>query len=233
MRRTSWLDSIVYRFQHHWETNSQYRAAVSGVLGLVLIVSLCTCTGVLSQTAGLALAAVGLGNGGPGGPLGTPNTGTNRVGCCNSFPTATVLYPTNAPVPVSTVPQSQTPPPYPTATETPEATDTPNPGGGGGKCDGAGMGTSWSFSNVCPPVHGQNITFTLSAPKYGGQQIQLEVTCGGALIGSPSPFALPASGIYAQTVTVPSTSAGQPCGGFYRGFGGGLGEVTVDGPPVQ
>src|SRR5512146_1635886 len=41
MGRRSWLDSIVYRFQHHWETNPQYRAAVSGVVGLVLILSLC------------------------------------------------------------------------------------------------------------------------------------------------------------------------------------------------
>lgn len=236
MGRRSWLDSIVYRFQHNWETNPQYRAAVSGVVGLVLILSLCTCMGVLNRTAGAALAAVGLGTG-DAGPLGTPNTGTNRVGCCNSFPTPTVLYPTNGPPPLATVPESQTPPPYPTATDVPTATDTPTPGGGGGggtpSCSGGRGNITWVISNPCPAVHGQAVTLTITARQYAGQQMQLDIsfgTCSDGCAWVYSPTTVPASGIWTATRTLPQDASGPIQGSF---FFNGVPAILIVGPNVQ
>ena len=37
----TWLDLVVRRFQDRWETDPQYRALVSGVVGLVLVITLC------------------------------------------------------------------------------------------------------------------------------------------------------------------------------------------------
>jgi hypothetical protein len=235
MRRPTWLDQIVYSFQHRWETNPQFRAMASGLVGLMVILIMCSCVGVLNSTADSALAAIGLGGTGNAGVQGTPNTGTNQANGYQPIPTPTVIYPTGVVPPQVTVPQSQTPPPGPTATSTPAASDTPTPGGGGGggggSCTGnGGGGTSWSFSNVCPPIHGQSVTFTLSAPRYGGQQVQLHVTCGSTLIGYASPFALPGSGIWSQTVTLAASDSGQ-CSGFYQISGGPT--ATINGPAIQ
>lgn len=242
MGRRSWLDSIVYRFQHHWETNPQYRAAVSGVVGLVLILSLCTCMGVLNRTAGAALAAVGFGTG-DAGPLGTPNTGTNKVGCCNSFPTPTVLYPTNGPAPHATVPESQTPPPYATATEAPTPTDTPNPGGGGGggggggACNGNGGSTTWVF-DPCPAKHGNLVTLTINATGFGGKQMSLEVKWGETSVDTAcfwffqppnGGITLPPNGIWTNSYTIPADCNG-PVSGVYMIQGGP--SAVISGPSV-
>lgn len=233
MRRPTWLDQIVYSFQHRWETNPQFRAMASGLVGLVLILIMCSCMGVLNATANSALAAIGLGGtGSSAGAQGTLNTGTNQANGYQPIPTPSVVYPTGVVPPQVSVPQSQTPPPYPTATSTATPTDTPSPGGGGGgggHCSGGGSGTSWSF-NPCPPVHSQSVTFSLSAPGYGGQQIHVEVSCGTTLIGSASSFALPPSGNWSQTVTLAASDAGSPCRGSYL-----VGAITVivNGPTIQ
>ncbi len=232
MRRPTWLDQIVYSFQHRWETNPQFRAMASGLVGLVVILMMCSCMGVLNATANSALAAIGLGGTGSSANIeGTPNTGTNQANGYQPIPTPSVVYPTGVVPPEATVPQSQTPPPYPTATSTATPTDTPGPGGGGGggSCNGGGGGTSWSF-NPGPPVHGQSVTFALSAPGHGGQQIQLHVTCGSTLIGYASPFTVPGGGSWSETVTLNASDAG-PCSGFYQ-IGGGP-TVLVNGPTIQ
>ena len=59
-QRVSWLDHIVRRFQDRWETNPQYRALISGVVGLALILTLCTCTGLMTVVSNNALASLGL-----------------------------------------------------------------------------------------------------------------------------------------------------------------------------
>ena len=63
VNRPSWLDYFVRRFQDRWETNPQYRAMVSGVVGLALILTLCTCTGLMTVVSNSALASLGLTNG--------------------------------------------------------------------------------------------------------------------------------------------------------------------------
>jgi hypothetical protein len=71
-RKPSWLDQWVARFQHRWETSSQYRAVVAAVCGLVLIVLMCSCTGILATVANAGLASFG------GGGSGSGNTNTGR-----------------------------------------------------------------------------------------------------------------------------------------------------------
>jgi hypothetical protein len=237
MRRPTWLDRIVYAFQHRWETNAQFRAMASGLVGLVVILILCSCMGLLNATADSALTALGLGGSANVAPQGTPNTGTNQVNGYQPIPTPTVVYPTGVVNPVATIPDSQTPPPVPSPTNTPVATDTPTGGGGGGgggggSCSGAKGGTSWSFTNICPPAPGQSVTFTLSAPGDGNSQVQVHITCGTTLIGSPSPFALPASGVWSQTVTLAAGDSGQ-CTGFYQLYAGAGLIVIVAGPVIQ
>jgi len=39
--RISMLEQAIRRFQDRWETNRQFRATASGVIGLVMIVALC------------------------------------------------------------------------------------------------------------------------------------------------------------------------------------------------
>src|SRR5579872_7312103 len=85
IRRPSWLDQWVARFQYRWETNPQYRAAVAGVCGLILIVLMCSCTGILATVANAGLANIGGGNGNI-----SATTGTKQVGSVQTFPTATI-----------------------------------------------------------------------------------------------------------------------------------------------
>ncbi len=63
MRRPSWLDAMLERFQHSWETNPQFRAIWSGGAGLVIIVGLCAVLGVSATFAN----AIGGSFGGSGG----------------------------------------------------------------------------------------------------------------------------------------------------------------------
>ncbi|MGZ6392189.1 MAG: hypothetical protein ACXWQZ_23370, partial [Ktedonobacterales bacterium] len=162
MRRNSWLDRIVFDFQHRWETNPQYRATVSGVVGLLLIVAMCSCTGIVSVLANGALASVGLGTG--SGPTtnqgsGVLNTGTNDITGAKQFAIPTQVWTPGVVPPASPIPNSQTP--APTATSAPTPTDTPTPtpctsncGGGGGGGGGYSVKVTASISPI--PLVGLN-----------------------------------------------------------------------------
>jgi hypothetical protein len=131
------LDHLIHRFQHRWETNPQFRAAMSGVLGLSLIIFLCVGVAGVNAVATRVLAAVGIGGGGnqgqdnlsPGGQIVNGNW---------TFYTPTVPDWKGGATPGSSpIGDSQTPQPSPTPTATPPdaATATPcksNCGGGGG-----------------------------------------------------------------------------------------------------
>ncbi len=125
MRRLSWLDSLVYGFQHRWETNPQYRAAVSGVVGLLTILMLCACLGVLTTVANATLA--GFGAGSSGGVLVSTDTGTGKLAAGQKFPTATPPTLPAGALAAGAIPNSQTPKPGPT--EAPTPTDTPTAAG--------------------------------------------------------------------------------------------------------
>jgi hypothetical protein len=172
--RLTWLDVLVYRFQHRWETNSQFRAAATGLIGLIVVIGMCSCMGVTGAVANRVLAGTGSG---PGIP--NLDTGTGKLAAATAFPTYTV--PASAPgavPPVGPIPNSQTPAPGPTATDTPPPatpTDTPGPGGPlPTTCSGGSHGGSWSFS-PCPVVHGQTVTLTISAPGMGNSAVYIVV----------------------------------------------------------
>lgn len=118
------LERAIRRFQHRWETEPRYRAQMSGVLGLLVLVSLCGGVFAVGNVATAGLSALGLG-GGRLGPIGTPTTGSKLVNGTLTFPTPTVvLAPGSAPAP-SPIPNSQTPIPSPTPTPTPTPSPTP------------------------------------------------------------------------------------------------------------
>jgi hypothetical protein len=166
LRRVSWLDQIVRRFQDRWETKPQYRAMISGVVGLSLILALCACTGLMTVVTNNALASLGLGGG--GGNNITSDTGTGKDSTAPIFPTSTfgAMIPTLTPA-GSSIPSSQTPPPASTVTPTSSAGyPTPTSSGGGINnaqfiCSGGGNGVTWTFS-PCPLVHGQGGSITIS-----------------------------------------------------------------------
>ena len=159
MRRLSWLDSLVYGFQHRWETNPQYRAAVSGVVGLLTILMLCACLGVLTTVANATLA--GFGAGSSGGVLVSSDTGTGKLAAGQKFPTATPPSLPAGALAAGAIPNSQTPKPGPTEAPTPTDTPTATPctsncgGGGGGGGGGGNAGTVSGSASPTPWVHGQ------------------------------------------------------------------------------
>jgi hypothetical protein len=135
MRRPSWLDSLVERFQDNWETKAQFRAMITGVAGLLVIALLCAALGAAASFAG----AVGnvLGGGGA-------STYVSQVQGANTptpitFPWSTLPPWTNPVIPpASSLGPSQTPQPTPTFAPTPTlvptatiATCYTNCGGGG------------------------------------------------------------------------------------------------------
>jgi hypothetical protein len=165
-QRGSWLDQMVYRFQHRWETSAQYRATTAGVVGLVVLVAMCTCTGAMATAANAALSSIGLG-GSAAGP-DSANTGTQQLRAQDAFPTFTIPAYTPVALPVGTIPDSQTPAPTPTTPPTPTPLPTPTPcqtgcGGGGG---GGPSGTVTASTTPNPWHNGQTYTVSVhtSAP---------------------------------------------------------------------
>jgi hypothetical protein len=231
MRRDTWLDLIVYRFQHQWETNPQYRAAVTGVIGLVVVLAMCSAMLLLSTTANSALAAIGLGTAANNAPTGTPNTGTKGANGYLQFQTPVVTYPPQNPPAVGTIPQSQTPMPGPTATDTPSATDTPPPGQQG-SCNGGQGGISWSIS-PCPPVHGQTVTLTITSQKYAGATMSVEIsvgTCSDGCSNRWQPTQMGGNGVWSSSWQLPQDASG-PTGGSII-FNSGP-TAIINGPTVQ
>src|SRR5262249_45066246 len=156
MRRLSWLDSLVYGFQHRWETNTQYRAAISGAVGLVAILLLCACLGILTVAANTAVAGFWVVN--PGGGLGSSGTGTGKLAAGRTFPTSTPATVPAGALAASPIANSQTPLPSPTDAPSPTAQPTATQcagscGGGGG--GGGSPGTVSGSASPTPWLHGQ------------------------------------------------------------------------------
>jgi hypothetical protein len=140
MTRRTWLNDLIERFQHRWETNPQYRAAMSGVLGLVFLLVICSCVGALTATTGSVLGALGLGGSNNG--QAQAHSGGRDVKGVATFPIATVNLPSPSTIPNDpTLTTSGTPLPTATTASTPTDTPTATPctsncggGGGGGGC---------------------------------------------------------------------------------------------------
>lgn len=207
------LDNLIHRFQHRWETDRQYRAAMSGVLGLVLILVLCTGVGVLDMAATRVLAAVGVQvPGASNGNASQPNTDTGVVvGNVRQFPTPTVPtwavpgIPASSPIPSSGTPQ---PSPTPTPTPTDAATSTPcvsNCGGGGGGSSGH-ITANWSPTTWASGQAGAAFTVHASdkngSPKAGVGIAIIYTWSGGATWLDESGATTDGAGNYTSHPTV-------------------------------
>ncbi len=230
--RLSWLDAVVYRFQHRWETNPQFRAAATGAIGLIVVIGMCSCMGITGAVANSVLAGAGAGGGGSYGL----DTGTGKLAAPTAFPTYTLPPYTPGSVPaVSPIPNSQTPQPGPTAQPTP--TDTVGIGGPGGTmpttCNGGSHGGTWAFT-PCPVVHGQSVTLSVSAGKtHAGASMYVVVqfnaqNCTWLLYPN-----LDANGNWSVTDVVPACGANAtvPLGGEINITGAYV--MLIDAAPVQ
>lgn len=123
------LDQLLHRFQDRWETSSQYRATMSGVLGLVLILFLCTGVGVVNAVASNMLATVGVTSSGTHpSSASSLDTGVSRVNGSPIFPTPEVTITGSNAIPVaSPIANSATPYPTPTPSPTPTFAPTATP----------------------------------------------------------------------------------------------------------
>jgi hypothetical protein len=231
MRRPQWggprisaLEKMIRRFQDRWETDRQYRAMMSGVLGIVMVVALCACMGVVTTVANTALANFSSSRG-AGGP-GNTNTGTGLIKGVPTFPTSTVApWQQSAPPPYTVIPNSQTPLPGPTK----EPTATPGGGGGGGggpsDCQGGKNGVTWKL-DPCPQIHGQSGTLSIHAPvQYAGHSLNILLSFGCSSCTfdwTPDKNFLNGSGDYSVTYTVPAGAANSqtPISGMIN-IGGG------------
>jgi hypothetical protein len=184
MTRRTWLNDLIERFQHRWETSSQYRAAMSGVLGLVFLIVICSCVGALTATTGSVLGALGL-SGSNNGQAQAHSQGKDVKGYA-TFPIATVNLPSPSTIPDSTLTTSGTP--LPTATTAPTPTDTPTAtpctsncggGGGGGGCKNCNV--TASFSGAWQP--GGSVSITLYATQGGSPQSGVGINIIGAING--------------------------------------------------
>jgi hypothetical protein len=144
MQPESFLDEFVGRFRHRWHTDSQYRAMMSGVFAVVVLISLCLCAGITSTVANNVFYGTGLASAGSQGPNSGPNGGVIQGNA--SFPTPSLppWTPGNIPYP-NPAPMSQTP--IPTATPYPTATPTP---------------TSPPCQSNCGGGHGPHVTVTVT-----------------------------------------------------------------------
>ena len=151
MEPINFLDEIVARFRDRWETDPQYRARMSGVVGLAAIFGLCSCMLIASLFANSVLGSVGFGSGGPGAVAQQPNGG-GGANVLPTFPTSAVPTWTVQDTPVSVVAPTSgttapTPTPVPTATDIPTATPCQGNGCGGG---GGGGGITVSVTGWSP-----------------------------------------------------------------------------------
>jgi hypothetical protein len=232
--RLSWLDGIVYRFQHRWETNPQFRAAATGAIGLIVVIGMCACMGISGLVANSVLA------GGGGAGVLNLDTGTSKLAAPTAFPTDTVPPYAVGNVPaVSPIPDSQTPAPGPTATVTTEpATPTDTAGGGPGPgglpttCNGGSHGGSWSFT-PCPVIHGQSVTLNVSAPGHGGASMYVVVQFNASNCTWLLYPTLSGSGTWSVTDVVPACGANAtvPLGGEINITGAYV--MLMDAAPVQ
>lgn len=164
MRRISGLDALIRRFRARWETDPRYRAAMSGVIGLVVVASMCACMALVSVVANNALAGGGFTNGTGGQQTG----GGGVVQAAPSFPTPTFAPWQVAATPIwSPVPDSGTPVPTPTEAATATSTNTPTTSSG---LSAQGFPNPWtvcSGSTNCDKL-------VIQAP--GSGQVQITIT---------------------------------------------------------
>jgi hypothetical protein len=208
----SWLDRLVRAFQHRWETSAQYRAIVSGLIGLTLVILLCGSFGIVATVTNAALAGLGLTASQQTGFSGSQNTGTQQLRGVESFPTATMGQTGQSQVPpVETIPSSQTPVPSPTDAPTP--TSGPKAGGCGGNCQGGGngggaVGTVSYTGSPNPWNAGQTVSVILhtSLPNIPVNVIVSNLPGGGtALDGGGN--STDGSGNYTYSFPCPASSA--------------------------
>jgi hypothetical protein len=214
LQTATFLDQMIERFRHRWATNPQYRAAFSGVVGLVTLIALCSCAGIVSSVTNSVLASSGFTSSNGVGPL---SSGGPQVFGASKFPTETLPAWQAGQVPAGPpIPNSGTPYPSPTKPATP--TEQPSPtgqtggggGGGGGNlpttCNGTTAGVSWNIS-PCPQIAGQSAVMNISAPGHGLQNINviLAYACSScAFDWSAANYALDSSGNISFPFTVPA-----------------------------
>ncbi|HEX8983401.1 MAG TPA: hypothetical protein VF792_11555 [Ktedonobacterales bacterium] len=212
MRRLSALDHMVQNFQHKWETNPQFRATVSGGLGIAIVVMLCACLG-FAFTVSSSLAASVSGTSTMSSSADVLPNGTAKAGSVDNtltFPTQTPGQVTSAQVPqAQLIPPSLTPQPSPTAPPTPTPLPTTPPGsggnggGGGGGCGNCSVTvTGYTFKVGSPSgsvtVHTSNpdaqVNVFVKAPWYAPQNTgstdgsgngTISVTMGTCTPGTP------------------------------------------------
>jgi hypothetical protein len=156
MMRPNWLDPLVERFQHNWETNPRYRSIATGVAGLVMVALLCTVMGVAASLAG----AVG------GSVNGSATNGAYVSNVPGSHTPTPITFPWKLPSPwanpimpgISPLGPSQTPQPsptfQPTATIAPSPTCDPNNCNGGPGGPPSNPGGSITGTSPSPLTHG-------------------------------------------------------------------------------
>ncbi|MGE5333728.1 MAG: hypothetical protein ACM3N4_03435 [Nitrososphaerota archaeon] len=239
--RANALDRVIHRFQDRWETDRQFRAMLSGVSGLVMVVALCACMGVVTTVANSTLAGVSAARNTNNAPQNN-NTGTGQIQAQPTFPTATVPpWPQSGPPTYSIIPSSQTPVPSATvrATATPTATATVGGGGPGGlptTCQGSQGGSAWQLQ-PCPQLAGKAGTLIISAPKYPNAALNIVIgfgSCNNCGIDyPPGTYSLDASGNASIGYTVPAGAANStvPISGMIN-IGGGP-TLGIQAAPVQ
>lgn len=231
MRRVSWLDNLVYTFQHRWETNPRFRAAAAGGAGLVFALIICACVGVVSVATNSVLASVGAGGG--GGGSGNTNTGTGKLAASTAFPTYTLPpYNYGGVPPASPIAGSQTPAPIPTVMPTATSLPTAQPcaancGGGGGNVTvtanfspGVWHGGRTGTINVHTSQPNIGIGFLITFPNGATQTLEpVGQTDGNGNFSYAEPIPSPMVGGNAQILVfdsagaagVPATTLSVPC----------------------
>jgi len=215
MRRRSGLDRLIYRFQDRWETDRQFRAMVSGVLGLVTIIALCSCMGVVTTIANNTVASVNASRNVGVANSQNADTGIGQIQGVPTFPTATVpaWQPGSSPS-ADVIPDSQTPLPSPTPLPTGTALPTATPcqtncgGGGGGGGGGSFDATVGGIPNPATWTAGNSASFTVtSSPGGVGLAIIITFPNSGFTVLDENGHMTDTSGNYTtKPFTVPSAS---------------------------
>jgi hypothetical protein len=213
---------------------------LSGVLGLVMIVALCACMGVVTTVANSALAGVAAVRNADGSSQNT-NTGTGQINAQPTFPTATVPpWPQSGAPTYSIIPNSRTP--VPSATVPPTATPQPTQSGGGGgglptTCQGGQGRSTWQLT-PCPQVAGQSGTLIIAAPRYPNATLNIVLSLASCdnctMLFTPAQgYTLDGAGNASITYTVPAEAAGStvPISGMIN-IGGGP-TLGIQAAPVQ
>jgi hypothetical protein len=231
------LDRLIERFQHRWETDRQWRAAMSAALALLATVGLCAGVLGVSRVATGILTGLGFITGSQPQDSGAPDTGARLVNGQLQFPTPTESWTVGTPPPVSTIANSQTP--VPSATSAPTPSPTPTSGGGGpANCMTHGGGGTTSLS-PCPQIHGQSGTLTITTSKrYAGAQLNILLNLGSCSDNCtydwpPGTYALDTNGNVTITYQVPHDANVNPTpiSGMVNIAGGPT--LSIQGPPVQ